>query len=98
MSRKHKFSQINGRTRLLITAALLILQPVISVLALIPQAAHADVASGDIVFNNNPSTNNGQNSTVPQIAKLSSSTVSSLNSASGGLADGQPEISPDGSK
>src|SRR6266568_8244609 len=50
VSHSQALSQSARGARSFAATVLLALQPVISVLALLPQPAHADVASGDIVF------------------------------------------------
>jgi hypothetical protein len=98
VSHRPALSQVARGARSFVTAALVLAQPVISALLLVPQPAHADVASSDIIF-----TRVDEPDHIVQIMKRSAdgtTTPLAGNGSEGAIATQpeQPDVSHDGSR
>jgi lysophospholipase L1-like esterase len=99
VSYRPELRQVAKRAQSFIAATLVIVQPVISALILMPQPAHADVTSGDVVFLQAHASSTAP--TTYTITKRSSSgTLTPLKTTNGRVGDGQvqPDVSRDGSR
>ncbi len=98
MSHRPALSQVARGVRSFATAALVLVQPVMSALLLMPQPAHADVASGDIVFTQAQY----PGGTYTIMKRSSDGTETPLAGVSGAPAlafsPEQPDVSTDGSR